>query len=739
MGRKVKLHFRGKIDTILTHRPMTFLNPLVLFGLAAAALPVVLHLLHRRRLRTIEFSTLRFLKEIRQSALRAVNLRQWLLLVIRTLLIVALVLMFSRPVLRGGPGGGLAGGGSSAAVVILLDDSPSMNIRNERGLLFDQAREAASRIIGLASPGDRIAVIPLSAILTDTTLPGFRSPAGARIFLGEREPTQVRGSMIRGIDAGTRLLDSAYEANRELYLVTDGQGTQFAPEKGDSLIAPSGPQHLFVVRVPPAGKGNAGVSSARCITRIRSAGRTVQLAVAVRNFGQSPLSSLPVHVYLDGIRVAQQVVAIPPGATVQLSFPLLPRRSGILRGWVQIEDEGLDLDDVRPFILSVPAESKVLVAGSDTRFISLALTLGGDSLVSGRVRLRQITGAQLPSAPIAGSDVLLLSGIDHLSPSQGSAISSFVKRGGAAIIFPGREMDPLSYRMYLWDPLGLPGWRPVGGVPVAGEGVRHTIASFARFDVEHPILAGLLAEGKNARGEEGIGSPEIFRTAGLRGDPRGNGIITLTNGELFLAEYRSGAGTLLVFGVEAGTEWSDLPLRGIFAPLLHRCVAYLTSLPEEDPVTTGAPIRFPLRRVPEENGSRLLLRLPDGSAERIAPVPARSGDGSEAVSSPALEAGIYSLLAVRSGDTTLLAARGAVIPEEEGDLRSLSDDELLRAAGGDLRPQGSAVCVWAEGIETTMRERRVGRELWAGFLLLAVSLAIAEMVIGRERKEEDHS
>ena len=121
---------------------MTFLNPIVLFGLAAAAIPILIHLLNLRKLRTIEFSSLAFLKDLQKSSIRRLKLRQILLLVLRTLLVLAIVIAFARPTLRGSMMG-LPAGKASAAMVIVLDDSPSMGLRNERGTLFAQAQEAA--------------------------------------------------------------------------------------------------------------------------------------------------------------------------------------------------------------------------------------------------------------------------------------------------------------------------------------------------------------------------------------------------------------------------------------------------------------------------------------------------------------------------------------------------------------------------------------------------------------------
>src|SRR5260221_12200822 len=114
---------------------MTFLNPLVLFGLAAAAIPVILHLLNLRKLRTIEFSTLTFLKELQQTKIRRLKLRQLLLLLIRTLLIVLIVIAFARPTLRGTILGTI-GSHAHSTVVFILDDSFSETVSDEHAERF---------------------------------------------------------------------------------------------------------------------------------------------------------------------------------------------------------------------------------------------------------------------------------------------------------------------------------------------------------------------------------------------------------------------------------------------------------------------------------------------------------------------------------------------------------------------------------------------------------------------------
>jgi hypothetical protein len=80
---------------------MIFLNPAILFGLLAASIPVLIHLLNLRKLKKIEFSTLAFLKELQKNKIRKVKIKQWLLLALRVLVILFLVTAFARPTLKG--------------------------------------------------------------------------------------------------------------------------------------------------------------------------------------------------------------------------------------------------------------------------------------------------------------------------------------------------------------------------------------------------------------------------------------------------------------------------------------------------------------------------------------------------------------------------------------------------------------------------------------------------------------
>src|ERR1043165_9872157 len=137
-----------------------FLHPLYLLGLAAASLPILIHLLNRRRLKRIQFPAVRFILLSQKRISRSYRLRHWLLLALRTLAVVFLALLLANPIFQ--TGAGLFAGGGPVSLVILLDNSLSMTWSAD-GNGFKQAKEAARLLISALSDGDRAAIIPTNS------------------------------------------------------------------------------------------------------------------------------------------------------------------------------------------------------------------------------------------------------------------------------------------------------------------------------------------------------------------------------------------------------------------------------------------------------------------------------------------------------------------------------------------------------------------------------------------------
>ncbi len=721
---------------------MTFLNPFMLFGLLAASVPLLIHLLNLRKLRTVDFSSLRFLKELQRSSIRRVKIRQWLLLAIRTAMIVALVVAFARPALHGSFAG-LLGGRAATAMVLIIDDSPSTAARNERGVIFPQIREAASEIGKLLRAGDRLVVMRLSDVGRRDDFPPLGNPDDLPKILSTIEPAQVRGSFHQALKKAAEVLAKTTEANRELYLVTDAQANQFAPGSSadDSIPFLSG-VHAFVVHAGPAQGLNGAVESGGSITRVVTKSRPIDIQATIHVPGSGGSLSTMASVYLAGTRVAQQSVDLPAGEATTIHARVVPRLAGVLPGYVQIDDDALESDNRRYFTVSVPRRINVFLCGNspaDLRFVRLALTLGGDTTVAGLFSLRSGDEQDLSSSDLSSEDVVCLSNVPRLSTASAEGLARFVRSGGGLVLFIGGNVDIANYDEALLPRLGLPPATAPPAISTPAVAVGGQSLSLRQVDFDHPLFEGMFDESPGIR--KGImEGPAVLKATSIAVGPTGRSIIRLSNQQPFLAEFSSGEGRILVFAVDAVGAWSNFPTSALFAPLLYRSMIYLGDAGTTfASVTVGAPIDISLRLRTQESRSAFAFFSPSGQAEKVVPAFSPATGAATFTSRPTTETGVYKLFRISSealtegqlppGDPIATVAVNA--DTAESDLRQADRPTMescfVRAGVAPNEFRDLAV---GESPATVIEESRYGIELWRLFVGAALLLGLLELALG---------
>lgn len=720
---------------------MTFLNPLVLIGLAAAAIPLLIHLFNRRKLRTVDFSSLRFLRELQPTSLRRLKFRQILLLVVRTLLICCLVLAFARPVLRGSFGS-LVGGRAGSAIALVIDDSPSMAVRNERGLLFDQVRATASMILQQGDADDRVALLPLSTADRIDLSGSLSDPSTARLALAGMPRSERSVPFVRAFRNALRLMEASERTNREIFLVTDGQASAFdlSGETPESANVVSGALRLYVIAQPSATEANAGVASVALVSRILTTGRAAELTATVHNAGPAEIRGAMVNVFLEGTRVGQHALDLPPRGKAVLPFAVIPQRRGTLQGYLQLEDDALEADNIRHFILPLNARLRVALIGStadDTRYLAAALTLAGDTALAAGLSVDRLEPGRLATGDLDAYDVLILAGVRSYTEIEAERIAAYVKAGRGLMLFPGPSTDLPNHNTTLLRALGIPPLIDRAGLagPVGDPDTLRSYESIGKVDFAHPLLSGLFDVTARRRGDRvpTFESPRIWKALGIGTGASGSVILQMGGGNPFLAEYPSGDGRVLVCAVDAARSWSDLPVRGIFAPLMHRSVLYLaTGQRNAAYPIVGDRLTFTTRRPAGRADTRYVVRSPAGLDE---PVPGRYRASTGTLmfeTGPVLEAGIYTLgiPAASGGTLQSLDAVAVGIDPRETDLRPATADSLARfwkALG--ISADQVTYLVADEGFESVIQQSRFGTELWNVFALLALLLMAAEMAL----------
>ncbi len=709
---------------------MTFLNPFVLFGLAAAAIPILIHLFNVRKLRTIEFSTLSFLKELNRNTIRKIRIRQWLLLILRTVLILLIVFAFSRPALKGNFGS--AGARAKSTLVILLDNTASMGLTNERGKFLTQAESQALKIVSMLQENDEVYFLRLTDLPNATTEEPTHDIHRLESLIRETEIRTSHRTIEEGIRLASRLLHQSKNFNKELYVITDGQASTLTSRRGtaaaEGLFDPQ--TKIFYTRLSQHQTENAAIEKTVIPPSLFQISRPFTLNAIVKNYGTAPINNHLVSVVFGGIRVMQKSVSLGAGESATLEFSLTPVRAGCIPGYVEIEGDIYEPDDRSYFSVNIPERINLSIISSEekySRYISAALNAAATN-GSAPVSITPLAPSQLTTTSLSKTDVVILSGIKNLSPSQQDVLTNYLRSGGNMFFFPSADTVMFSYD-YL-KPFGLSGFQ-----------LSKTGATFDKVDLQFPVFQGMF-EQTVQKNKTNIESPQISLSVSAASETDLRSIISLSNGKNFLWFRSVGRGKMLGAAVPASTDWSDLPMKSIFVPLLYQSVLYLSS-----PLNTAEDKNFIAGEKLEFNTTLLKkghiltpssLQLFD-TENRMVPLQPYVKTNSEGVSETIFTfedpraAGIYS---ARIGTDTVLALPVNVSREESNG--TLADEEQIKNV---LSGVGIAESAYTElapdaDVASVVTQSRFGIEIWRYVLIAALFIALIEMFIAREPKQQ---
>ncbi|NOZ22737.1 MAG: hypothetical protein GXP25_16790 [Planctomycetes bacterium] len=692
-----------------------FAAPYFLVGIAAGLIPILIHLIYRKRAPQILFSTIRFIRTSAMKTARRRRIEDLLLLLFRVLLFSLLAIALARPFFRSG---GLLRANAGVNAVVILDNSLSMAAVHGNTMLYGRAKEIAQDVIRDFPGGSHAALMLTNA----SSLPEKLSSDIPAVYeaAASSEPSAGRADLFGCLTAAYKILGGVKEPNREIYVVTDMQQTSWqgqwqAPkvEKGDGI-------ELILVSVGRRGLRNLAVASATLHTRGRAAGTRGTIEVEIQNSSASDEVNLPVALNVDRQRVAEQIITVPANAKAATRFTHVFKEEGAHTGSVEIQiDDALETDNRRLFAVHIGARTNVLIVKEQSAPISFLdatfyLSAALDPSISGGVLVSQIEHAQLAGAKLGGTSVVFLANLKKLSKEEAALLKDFVEGGGSVVIFPGSNTLPGDYPESLL---------PATLVKPLGEAEkRDDFASVGKVDFDHPIF-------KPFRGlpPSAFSSVHIHRyfDLALPAGAEGRVLAYLDNGKPLLVEKGLGRGKVLLFATAADASWSNLPIRKIFLPMIHQIVYHLS---EEEAgradYVTGAPVRILLPK--EAAGAALDVTDPLGRETRIEPTAA--GGVLAAVYNGAAMLGKYTWnMESRSSPSGVFV----VNPDpSESDLAELSAVEVSNTLGvADTHVASSSEEV--AKVTATIRE---GVQLRDTLLALVIGIAVMECFLANRKK-----
>ena len=517
---------------------MSFLAPYFLIGAAAAAVPLLLHLLKRDPEARVKFAAIRLLRHAPVEHSRRRHLRELLLLALRVTSLVLLALAFARPFLASSRADQPAG-----VTMVAVDRSLSLSAPGQ----FERAKALAREAIAAAPSGDLVGVVTFSN--------------EARVA---REPSGDRALAVTAVDqAATDFGATRYRAalNRASAAIDGRRGTivvvtdlqEGGWDAGDQAAVPVSTE----VRVVDVGALPPNLA----VTGVMVAGDRV--VATIRNDGPSAREAR-VRLTVDGRIAGEATAAMAPAQSSEVT---LPGARGIEASVAVDDPSGMQGDNLRYIVLSNQSRPVVLLLTSSSDpsreafYVRHAMTAEGaegaayDVENPGGAALATWDGPRL--ARFAAVVVMSTRGLERHGRQL---LAEYARQGGGMLIALGPDVDADVAAELTGGAIAL-------DAPPPGREALPPRA-FAPVDARHPVFQAF------GDGRSSLGLVTFSRIALLRA-PRCETLARFTSGESALVECAANEGRVLVFASDLNNAWNDFPRRPTFVPFLHESLRYL--------------------------------------------------------------------------------------------------------------------------------------------------------------------
>lgn len=691
---------------------LAFGNPLLLWGLFAAAVPLAIHLFSRRRSRPKAFAAVDFILRAQRRTIRQVRLRQILLLLARIAILAAIALALTRPLLAPENTAKAAAQTTAAATAIVVDASLSMRYRLGGKTLFERAQALGQELIQRLPDEASATLVICDGRPVDAAPPGFDRAQLIR-RLSDATASHLPADVTACMSAAARALGESPLEGKRMHVITDltVNGVRLDPPP----VVPTSdgevrPDIVFVDAADGNALPNLAVTSLAITPSATLGAGGYELVVTVRNAGDKAFQNTPIHLDVDGRVVTRGFVDIAPGGTARKVFA---HRfdAGLRKGKVVLKPDALSEDDSRPFVLRVAREVRALVVDGapaavrhrgEAFFIDAAL---GPGRSGGRIDATFVDADTASSRTLSDFDVILLLNVQAPRASFAEALDKFVRNGGGLFLSVGDHVDPdawnaafgalLPRRLHVTRTAAEP--ESPGGPPPA---------RLSRVDLRHPAFR--VFEGVT----EGWDTVRVWRYMLLSPETAENERIlaSLDDGSPFLVEAPRGKGRVLLYTSTVDRDWTDWPIRTSFLPGIQQLTAYLgDNLAEAPPQASRV-------------GEKPVLNLPEGATvEGLVDEAGKTMDPT--ITRPGIFVPKVRLASGETADAPKFTF-AAVLDPAESDTRRHDPEVLAEHFGGT---EHASIATDARGALPTG-----GTPLWSFLLAAGVVFFFAEGLLVRK-------
>tara|TARA_S200000501_G_scaffold245951_1_gene230346 strand:- start:834 stop:2870 length:2037 start_codon:yes stop_codon:yes gene_type:complete len=677
---------------------MSFLYPKMLWGLFAVLIPLLIHFFHSRNIVKVDFSSIFYLTELKNTSIKKLKTINWLLTLIRMAIIFTLILMFATPIVKNNslwiPSK------KEALALVFIDNSASMSLEIDGESLLEQSLKKVSKIVSTYSGSVELKV--------------FQTNPQKMIFskfvknIDFSDLNEIKINQSYGQDNIWTYVNSILKnvktesANKECFILSDFSSYP------DTLFESGLDDWQFYFFENDKSDENISIKSVVSKNQIKLQNQDIDFVIKVENMGNDKINNVPIEITLDEKRMGQIAASFEEKEVKDFLFRILPPRPGILNGNVSIGSDIFKIDNNQTFEISIPEKFNCkIISNSKKNSKTYERILNSINGNTSFIEFDVYTLNRFSRIDLSDTDVLIVADAVNFTPRAIESLKRYLKAGGSIIWFSGENYGKLKAQTI--SNLSLP--KLIETVDLKNK-------SFLNVKIEdrdNEIFQNL-----NMRDIRDY-FPKIFKYNSLEINFKDKMILSMGKNIPFLLNLDSKLGSIYLFTSPLELSWNDFSLKGILIPVIYRMIA-ISSNDE----TNISPVKINEEKLikikNQDLNSNWILKTP--SQEKILLVPDYKNQ--VLIIDQTNELGSYS---VYSNDVLFTSFSTLLSPREYPS--SYSYKRKINEKISNLNYK------WIDkksNIKETISSNRHGMSLWRFFLLFAIILYIIESFLSRPRK-----
>jgi len=677
---------------------MTFLSPNILWGLIFALIPLIIHLFNKMNTKTINFSSIQFLKKMETNKINYFKIKEIFLLIIRTLILIFLVLAFSRPVMRGYfPISNDSN--KSIHIAILFDNSASMGYQLDKISLFDYSKQNALDILNQLNDNfilDVYQTTPFKRISSERILnKGRISEIFNKINISGGKDN-IYNAVNKSIKLSNKLNKTLNNIpNKELYVFSDFSNKIL---KNFKINLMDWRTFLFL---PDNFQENIRIDQANVNSLIKLPNELLSIETNIKNSSNSKIEELTVELFLNNVKSGQLVSNINPQIIKNFEFKAFAENEEIVNGFFKIPNDNFNFDNKKFFQYRISKKIEILFFHRKNEFSGpIKHVMSSINQSRNYIRVENHLYDSSGFDRILDKDLVIFYNPGNLNKNQLNLVKDYHALGGSSLIFLGTSNTNL-----LED----------SNIQISSNKNKFNENDFFTIDkinFQNPIFKEFPV--KNLISE----MPKIKNYQTLTNFEKFDELLTLSNGNPFLLEINKDNNKTIIFTSLMNLKYTDLPLKGIFVPLIHRILIYLNNVDyNELSVEMGDSLFLPLLR--QNLSKEIILENPNGLQSKIKP----DFENERLVLSDLNILGIYKIFI----DNKFYNSFITNLSFNEDPSKRISKSDLLKIFDSNK----IKIVNFDENQIKAVDEARRGKELWYILIILSLVLLMMESFYSR--------